>query len=94
MTGERAVEWLFRNRETGALTIAQRPNAPLLVFLVAWALRALLSPSGTADTVLATTAAVALVVWALDELIRGVNPWRRLLGATVLAGQVVALAVG
>lgn len=31
----------------------------------------------------------ALVVWALDELVRGVNPFRRLLGAIVLGWQLV-----
>lgn len=93
MSGSRAIEWLLRNRETGEITIAQRPNGPLLVFLVAWALRWALDPSGDADTVLAVTATVALVIWALDELVRGVNPWRRILGAVVLAGQIVGLAL-
>jgi hypothetical protein len=30
-----------------------------------------------------------LVWWAVDELIRGVNPWRRFLGGAVLAGQIL-----
>lgn len=93
MKGPGALEWLFRNRETGELTIAQRPNGPLLVVLAAWALRWVLDPSGAVDTVLAVTAGVALVIWALDELIRGVNPWRRLLGGAVLAGQLLGLAL-
>jgi hypothetical protein len=29
--------------------------------------------------------------WALDELIRGVNPWRRVLGGVVLGGTAVSL---
>ena len=33
----------------------------------------------------------ALIVWALDELVRGASPFRRLLGAVVLAGQIVRL---
>jgi hypothetical protein len=33
----------------------------------------------------------ALVIWALDELIRGVNPWRRVLGGVVLGGTAVYL---
>jgi len=36
-------------------------------------------------------AAGALIWWAVDELIRGVNPWRRLLGGAVLAGQIAKL---
>ena len=31
----RTVDWAFRNRQTGAITVAQWPNVPLAVFLVA-----------------------------------------------------------
>jgi hypothetical protein len=87
----RAVDWWFRSRETGRITVGQWPNLSLWIFIVAWTLRRLLDPTGTVDTVLAVVATAALVVWALDELIRGVNPWRRLLGATVLTWQVLGL---
>ena len=30
-----------------------------------------------------------LLVWAADEIVRGVNPWRRCLG-TAVAGYVIA----
>jgi hypothetical protein len=79
----RLADWLFRNRQTGEITIVQVPNIPLGVFLVAAVASRLLADSSAA-TVLAVVSAIALVVWALDELIRGVNPWRRILGATVL----------
>ncbi|HEX7443482.1 MAG TPA: hypothetical protein VF320_06330 [Acidimicrobiales bacterium] len=85
------VDWLFRNRRTGEITIAQFPNAPLVVFGVAWLARRLLHPTGALDPILAVVATGALVVWALDELIRGVNPWRRFLGGVVLGVTVVAL---
>jgi hypothetical protein len=29
------------------------------------------------------------VWWAVDEIVRGVNPWRRFLGAAVLVGAMV-----
>jgi len=83
------IDWLFRNRRTGGITVAQLPNPPLLVFLVAVVVRWVLHPAGTAGTVVDVVATVALVVWAGDEIVRGVNPWRRLLGAGVLAGTVV-----
>jgi hypothetical protein len=83
----RTIDWLFRNRRTGRITIAQFPNAALGVFLAASLLRRLVH-GNDALRVLATG---ALIWWAADELIRGVNPWRRLLGATVLAGQIVSL---
>ena len=85
------IDWLFRNRHTGELTIAQVPNAPLIVFLVAVVVRLLLHPSGTVGTVVGALATVALIVWAGDEIVRGVNPWRRMLGGGVLAFTLVGL---
>jgi len=83
------IDWLFRNRATGRITIGQFPNAALALFLVATVLQWLLDPTGTLRTGLTAIAAVGLLWWAVDELIRGVNPWRRLLGGAVLAGQIV-----
>ena len=40
------------------------------------------------DTELRWIGAGALIVWALDELVRGASPFRRLLGAAVLAWQL------
>ncbi len=85
------IDWLFRNRTTGERTIAQFPNVPLLVFLVAVVVRWLAHPSGTVGTVVDVVATGALVVWAADEVVRGVNPWRRILGGTVLTWTVVGL---
>jgi len=85
------IDWLFRNRRTGELTVAQVPNAPLAVFAVAAAIRWIFDPSGTVGTVVAVAATVALVVWAVDEVVRGVNPWRRLLGGGVLAVTAVGI---
>ena len=87
----KAIDWLFRNRQTGEITIAQMPNAPLIVFLVAVVVRLLFHPSGTLGTVVSAVATVALIVWAGDEVLRGVNPWRRLLGCGVLAFTLVGL---
>ncbi len=85
----KAFTWLFENRTTGRITIVQFPNAALGLFLAASALQRLLDPSGALRTGLRLLAAGALLWWALDELLRGVNPWRRLLGAAVLAGQIL-----
>ena len=90
----RAVDWMFRNRETGRITIVQFPNVPLGVFIVASILSAVAHPAGTAGVVLRVIATGALVVWAVVEVIRGVNPWRRLLGGGVLVWGAVRLAVG
>jgi len=85
------IDWLFRNRRTGEITIAQMPNAPLIVFLVVVVIRFLFHPSGAAGTVVSVIATVALLVWAGDEVVRGVNPWRRMLGGAVLAFTLVGL---
>jgi hypothetical protein len=82
------IDWLFRNRQTGRITIAQFPNVALGVFLVASVLRRLLDPEGGLDTTLRMIATGGLIWWAADELLRGVNPWRRFLGAAVLVAQL------
>ena len=64
---------------------------PLALFLVASALRWLLDPAGSLDTTLRVISTGSLIWWAIDELLRGVNPWRRLLGGGVLAAQLVNL---
>ncbi len=82
---------MFRNRQTGEITIAQRPNLPAIVFVVAALLRWVLSPSGTRGTVLDVAATVALLWWAGDEVVRGVNPFRRMLGGVVILAEIVLL---
>lgn len=85
------IHWLFRDRATGKLAIVQFPNVPLWIFFVGTALRLLFDPSGTPGGVLRVVTTAALVWWAVDEVARGVNPWRRFLGGVVLLGQVLAL---
>ncbi|MCJ2037103.1 hypothetical protein [Methylobacterium sp. J-068] len=82
----RALDWFFRNRRTGAITIGQFPNAPLLIFSACAAIDWIAAPGGSLGAVIRILGALALTYWAIDELLRGVNPWRRCLGATVLAG--------
>jgi hypothetical protein len=82
----KVLDWFFRNRHTGQITIAQAPNLPLGLFLAAWVIRWVLSPSGAVLRALDVIAFGSLTWWALDELLRGVNPWRRTLGAVVLVG--------
>lgn len=84
-------DWWFRDRSTGEIVIAQFPNPPLWIFLAALVVRAFATDGTTLDTTAAWTGTVALAWWALDELGRGVNPWRRVLGVGGLA--FVALRV-
>ena len=94
MTGASVVDWWFRSRETGRITIAQLPNLALGIYLVAWATRKVLDPTGALDTVLVVIAGAALVWWAFDELLRGVNPFRRVLGGAVLGWMVAGWLTG
>lgn len=84
-----AIGWLFRDRQTGEIVVAQFPNLPLWIFLATVILRRLVPEDSGPFTALRAVALAALGWWALDEVIRGVNPWRRLLG---LAGCAIVVA--
>ena len=82
------VSWLFRNRTTGTITLAQAPNLSLVIFALLAAARWIFTPTGMAGTVVDVTAGAALAWWSIDELIRGVNPFRRMIGAGVLGWTI------
>ena len=87
----RAFDWLFRDRRTGEVVIAQLPNPPLVVFLVAAAVGRFGGLEGAAATTVSVVATVALLWWAADEVLRGVNPFRRVLGGAVALATVLGL---
>ena len=86
----RLARWVFEDRTTGRIVIAQWPNIPLATYLVATLLGRVDAWPDIAK-VARVIATVALLVWAADELLRGVNPWRRTLGAVVLTATVIGL---
>lgn len=79
--------WWIRDRD-GHVVVAQAPNAAILVWLVT----VLVGWTGALDddrqAVLTSAGRGALAVWALDELLRGASPVRRLMGAVVLPVMV------
>ena len=81
--------WWVRDRR-GRLAVAQWPNAALGVWLAArvlgWA-----DLTSLDEQTLRGIGTGALLVWALDELLRGASPFRRVLGAVVLGAQLWAL---
>jgi hypothetical protein len=85
------VDWLLRSRETGRLTLFQRPNLPLALFLVAALVRVVVSPHGGVRTAVSVVGTAALLWWAVDEVLRGVNPFRRMLGGVVAVAVVGGL---
>lgn len=87
------IDWAFRNRQTGRITVAQWPNVALGLFLAATVLRWLVHPAGGVGTAFNVFTLATLVWWAADEVLRGVNPWRRFLGGSLLVWELVRLVV-
>lgn len=87
-----SASWWFRSSD-GRLTLWQLPNPALCVWMVTLVL-------GRFDLSAANATAVAgirhgaLLVWALDEVVRGSSPFRRTLGAVILATQLALFVLG
>jgi hypothetical protein len=75
----------FRNPDTNEVVVAQRPNLPLAIFLVATVARWI-----THWSWLGIVAGIALAIWAILEIVRGDSPFRRVLGAVVLVAMVAS----
>ncbi len=86
-----ALRWCFEDRSTGRIVVGQMPNMTLTIFAVAWTASKVVHPPGLTGRALPWVASASLALWSLDELIRGVNPWRRTLGAGVLAAEAISL---
>ena len=88
----RSSSWWFASSD-GRRTLWQMPNPALCVWMVTLVL-------GWFELSAAQAIAVggirrgALLVWALDEVVRGASPFRRTLGAIVLAVQLPPLVLG
>ena len=84
-----SASWWFRSKD-GRLVLWQPPNPALLVWFTALIVgRFSMTPEH--DRTVAGIQHGALLVWALDELLRGSSPFRRVLGAMVLIGQLALL---
>lgn len=84
--------WWLRDPD-GRVVIVQWPNVALWVWLVVTAAQ-WLHLSSHREAVLSDVGHGALIVWAADELVRGVNPARRLLGLVVLVFLIRAVSSG
>jgi hypothetical protein len=82
---------MFRSRSTGRFSVAQWPNVALSIVILCDVARSVLHTRGDLDQGLHWTGSAALVWWCLDEIIRGVNPFRRVLGVVVLARLVLRI---
>jgi hypothetical protein len=89
----RGIRWVFVNRRTGHFTVVQWPNIPLSVFIVVSVALDAFHPKGGIESLARVLADVALFVWAIDELLRGVNPFRRILGLGVTVATCLSLSL-
>ena len=87
-----AIDWLFRDRRTGKILIAHVPNLPILLWMGTVIARQIVDSGSDAYRLLEWAGSLTLGWWAIDELVRGVNPWRRLLGLGGLGIVVVGVA--
>jgi hypothetical protein len=87
----RSGSWWFRDRD-GHLAVGQFPNPALFVWFAAMVLGRF-ELSGTHATTVDGVGIGALLVWALDEVVRGASPFRRLLGVVVLTAQLASLTL-
>ena len=79
---------IFRDRD-GKVVLAQMPNLPLIVWIVASLLR-LIFTTGKVNIGLEAIAFGSLFTWAWEELFQGVNYFRRALGFLVLIGLIAS----
>ena len=82
------VRWWFENRKTGELTVAQLPNWPLLAIGAAALIQRIVDDGSRIQAITGFVGPLLWIYWAGDEMIRGVNPWRRVLGVLMLLWQI------
>lgn len=78
----------FRDSE-GNIVIAQPPNLPLIIWIVASLLK-LIVTTEKINLGLDIVAFGTLFTWAWEELFQGVNYFRRALGLIVLVGLIAS----
>jgi hypothetical protein len=72
--------------------VVQFPNLPLIIALIAG--HGIRYVAGAGHAYLLTVAYLAMTIWAYEELARGTNWFRRLLGVAFLVILVVRVADG
>jgi hypothetical protein len=87
----RFLQWFFQNRNNGAITIAQPPNLVLWIVIVGSVVIWTCHPAGRLGATLEIVVKAAIFIWAIDEIWRGVNPWRRCLGVSVLGYELATM---
>lgn len=86
-----SVRWWLRSAD-GRLALWQFPSPALWVWLATLALSTV-HFSTEHRTQVQGIGHGALIVWAVDEIVRGASPFRRLLGTVILIGQLASLTL-
>ena len=84
--------WWVSDRE-GHLALVFVPNPALAVWMFCTVVSWMDVLDATRSEIVTTIGKGALVVWALDELVRGASPVRRIVGAVVLVAVLSWLLV-
>jgi hypothetical protein len=82
-----SARWWVAGRD-GKVALVQPPNPALSIWLLSVVVGWTALLHGHRATTLDRLGTGALVVWALDEVVRGTSPARRILGAVVLVVQL------
>ena len=86
-----SLRWWFENRETGRITVAQFPNWPLFAIAFGWVVLFFADDGSLVHDAVRVAVTGLWLFWGADEVIRGVNPFRRVLGALVIAWQLTGV---
>lgn len=83
---------MARDYKIRGYTVGQSPNPPLWVAFAALVVSWVSGGDGTVNDIARAVLYVALTVWAYEEAVRGVNGFRKGLGAVALVLIVAAVA--
>lgn len=81
----------FTNR-SGKVVLGERPNIPIIIWLVATLLKAIINSTSALYRYIDSVGFIAIVIWALMEILQGNSPFRRVLGGVVLGITIYSRA--
>lgn len=81
--------WLFKD-EKGKVVIAQLPNWQLAGAAVAWVIQ-FIAKEGSIYKISRSVFIILIIFWSYEEIVHGVNGFRRILGTAVLAMTFVGI---
>ena len=93
MTQHRTLSDKIWRDKNGDVAIAQKPNAPIIVWVLL-RLIAFVVKHGTVHSAALLLSSIVLVYWASLELFHGVNYFRRGLGLVVLLVSIISIIKG